>query len=112
MKNLALRSVSFLFLLLGAVEALPQVPQGINYQAVARDVNGLVLQNTLISVRLSILSGGPSGPVEYSESHSVTTNSFGLFTVSIGGGIPITGTFATISWSNANQWLQVEMDAT
>jgi hypothetical protein len=92
------------------ITARGQVPQGINYQGVARDVNGLVLQNTVINVRLSILSGGPSGPVEYAESHSVLTNQFGLFTVMIGGGTPITGTFAAIPWNNGNQWLQTEMD--
>jgi hypothetical protein len=105
----SLTSLAILFLIL--INAHGQVPQGINYQAVARDVNGLVLQNTLVSIRLSILAGGPSGPVEYSESHSITTNQFGLFTITIGGGTPITGTFATIPWSNGNQWLQTEMDA-
>ncbi|MBA7524193.1 hypothetical protein ES705_16330 [subsurface metagenome] len=37
------------------------VPGGINYQAVARDVNGDELINRSIDIRLSIISGSPAG---------------------------------------------------
>src|SRR5208283_2603978 len=41
---------------------------------------------------------------------TATTNKFGLFTVSLGRGIPVTGAFDTIYWNYGNYWLQVEMD--
>lgn len=87
-----------------------QVPQAINYQAIARDGAGNILANQAVGIKINILNNAPTGPVEYSERHTTTTNQFGLFTLQVGRGVPITGAFANIQWTNANQWLQVEMD--
>lgn len=81
---------------------------GINYQAVARNTSGTVLANQPISVRISVL-GGTAGPVQYLETHNLNTNQLGLFTLQIGKGTVSTGTFATVPWQNANQFLRVEL---
>ncbi|WP_213086999.1 hypothetical protein [Chitinophaga agrisoli] len=81
---------------------------GINYQAVARNTNGTMLANQAVNVRISILGGAANGPVQYQETHSVTTNQLGLFTLQIGNGTATTGTFAAVPWANANQYLKVE----
>ncbi len=83
---------------------------GINYQAVARNSNGTVLANQAVSVRFSIRGGGPNGAVEYQETHNTATNTIGLFTLQLGRGTPVTGTFAAVPWGNANQFLQVEVN--
>jgi hypothetical protein len=83
---------------------------GINYQAVARNTNGTVLANQHLSVRFTIHGGSASGPVQYQESHDATTNTIGLFTLKLGLGSPLTGTFSTVPWGNANQYLQVEVN--
>jgi len=82
--------------------------QRINYQAVARNTNGTVLANTALKVRISVLGGAANGPVQYQETHDVVSNQLGLFTLQIGGGTPVTGTFAAVPWANANQYIQVE----
>ncbi len=88
-----------------------QAPQGINYQAVARNAAGTVIQNQNVSIRLSIHDGSGSGTIVYQETHSATTNQFGLFTVVIGGGSVQQGTFAGINWgSGGGKYLQVELD--
>jgi hypothetical protein len=84
---------------------------GINYQAVARNANGVMLANKTLNVRISILGETASGPVQYQETHNVTTNQLGLFTLQIGNGTPVTGSFAGVPWANANQFLKVEVDA-
>lgn len=84
---------------------------GINYQAVARNANGVMLANKALNVRISILGETASGPVQYQETHNVTTNQLGLFTLQIGNGTPVTGSFAGVPWANANQFLKVEVDA-
>ena len=89
-----------------------QAPLGINYQAVARDAEGNPSSDRLIAVRISILQGGPNGTTEYLEAHEATTNQFGLFSIVIGQGNPISGAFAGIDWSQGNKWLQVELDPT
>jgi hypothetical protein len=86
------------------------VPQAINYQAVARDATGNILANHTIGVKINIREASAFGPVEYSERHTVTTNQFGLFTLKVGRGTPITGTFGSVVWTDADQWMQVEMD--
>lgn len=82
---------------------------GTNYQAVARNTNGTVLSNQSLTVRFSILGGSAAGPVQYQETHSTTTNTLGLFTLQIGKGTPLTGTYSGVPWANANQYLKVEV---
>ncbi|WP_157986504.1 collagen-like protein [Chitinophaga alhagiae] len=84
---------------------------GINYQAVARNANGTVQAGQPLTVRFSVLAGGPDGAVQYQETHNTATNNQGLFTLRIGRGTPVTGTFAAVPWAAANQFLRVEADA-
>ena len=62
-----------------------QAPQGINYQAVVRDIDGLLYDNQELTVifKLIVLE---TGNVTWEESHVVQTNEFGLFNSVIGQG--------------------------
>jgi trimeric autotransporter adhesin len=100
--------IFFLFVLSLRISAQP--PQLVNYQSVARDVSGIILANQNIAVRFSIHDVSAGGPVLYSERQTLTTNQFGLFTCSIGGGTVLSGTFSTIDWGAGNKYLQVEFD--
>jgi hypothetical protein len=89
-----------------------QTPQGFNYQGVARSVAGLELVNQAIGIQISVLDGSPIGTVVYTETHALTTDANGLFTLTIGGGTATAGTFAGINWAvGGGKWLQVSMDA-
>ena len=92
--------------------AFSQVPNQINYQAVARNSVGNVLPNKKITARLSIRDGSGTGTVLYKETRTVTTNNFGLFTIAIGsaGADNSTGTISGIDWSTAAKFIQVEVD--
>jgi hypothetical protein len=87
-----------------------QTPQAIKYQAVARDGAGNVLANKAVSFRISILQTSASGSVKYSETHSKTTNTFGLVDLKIGHGTLISGSFAGINWGSDIHFVKVEMD--
>ncbi|GAB4253222.1 MAG: hypothetical protein Kow0079_08550 [Vicingaceae bacterium] len=108
-----MKKITLLFFIfcLGFFELKGQTPELINYQAVARDVaTGLPKINQTGFVRMTIRNS-VGGTLLYQETHSgVTTNQFGLFTVKIGGGTPVTGTFASINWSTGNKFLEVEVD--
>ena len=109
MKNI--KQILFSLLMLSFIfNTIAQVPQALNYQAVARDAFGNILQNHFIALRISILQGSPSGIVVFSERDTATTNIFGLFTLSIGQGTVLNGTFSAITWNSGNYWLKVEMD--
>lgn len=90
---------------------LAQSPPGINYQGVARNIDGKPLVSKEITIRISILKGADNGEVEYQEIHSLKTNAFGLFTLVIGEGSTLKGDFRFISWAIGNKWLRVDMDA-
>lgn len=97
-----------------SVMMFSQVPNIINYQAVARNNAGQALANQSIKVRLSIFKNAVSF---YSETRELVTNPLGLFNVQIGspGALATTGDFTTINWqNNANPGyvLKVELDAT
>ena len=107
-----LRNLMMAIFIIATVNTMAQVPQSLNYQAVARNSTGALIANHPVSLRLSILSGSSTGTVVYSETQSATTNQFGLFTLSIGTGTPVSGTFNTINWSTGQYWLKAELDAT
>jgi trimeric autotransporter adhesin len=106
MKNITLFIIAIL--ISGAVFA--QAPQSFSYQAIARDLSGNILANKTVSFKISILSGSASGTTVYSETHSKTTNGFGLVDLEIGRGTLVSGTFATINWGANLYFVKIEMD--
>ncbi len=90
--------------------AQAQSPNGITYQAIARNSGGNLLQNTTVALRFSIHSGTASGAIVYQETQSATTNNLGLFLVNIGQGTPVTGAFNSIDWGGAAKFTEVEID--
>ena len=83
---------------------------GINYQAVARNIDGEVIPDKDLSVRISILSDVEVGAVAYREVHEVTTNKLGLFNLVLGQGFAELGDWNTIPWAKSEIWLDVEID--
>ena len=97
---------------LSIVNCFAQAPNAIPYQGVARNAAGNIIASTSISLRIKIHDVTASGTVVYSETHSISTNSLGLFNVNIGQGTPVTGTLASINWGSGAKFLQVELDPT
>ena len=102
----------FLFVLVFIFSAKvhAQTPQSINYQAVVRDAGGIVVVNKVVGFRLSILTGSSTGNAQYIETHSATTNAFGLVTLNIGLGTPTLGTMSNVAWATGSKFLRVEVD--
>ncbi len=84
-----------------------QVPQGFNYQAVARNTAGQLINNRTLGVRISILRGSEMGTSVYSQVSNVSTNTNGLFTLIVGEGSP---EFAAIDWANGPYFISTEVD--
>ncbi len=103
----------YLFLCLFALTAYlvqAQAPQSINYQAVARDANGVAVPNQSISLQISFFQGTVGGTPVYQEQFFTTTNALGLYNLRLGEGMPVSGTFAGIDWANGPYEVQVEAD--
>lgn len=104
---------TFFFYLLSS-----QVPQGFNYQAVARDAAGTPLMNQNILVKISILSDTTgfyttgNGTYLWEEQHSVRTNSLGLFNLIIGTKSRIQGSatsFNLIDWNTGQRFVGIKI---
>lgn len=102
-----------LFALSSAPPALSQVPQGFNYQAVAKAVNGGVITNATLQVKISFLSDTLVPVIVYQELHStVKTNMSGVFNIVIGTGVRQAGSamkFSDINWAEKPLYLKTEV---
>ena len=111
MKRTLLTLLSVLFC---AITFAQSVPQGINYQAVARDANGAVLMNQALTIQFSVISDITTSAVSWQETHTVSTNDYGLYTAIIGQGtatsVGSSATFDVIDWGASNHLLKVEVD--
>ena len=105
------RVLVFLFMIMLGVVVRSEAQQ-LNYQAIARNANGVALTFRDVGIRLSIRDGSANGSIVYSETRNVRTNQFGLFTVVIGspGASNVLGSMASINWISGNKYLQVEID--
>lgn len=106
------KSLALLGLILFVQFAFAQAPFLFNYQGVARNAVGNVIQNKMIALRLNIRNGSANGPIVYSETREVTTNPFGLFNVLVGspGTRSNTGTLSAVDWGGGAKFMQVEID--
>jgi hypothetical protein len=101
--------LSFSFYLLSS-----QVPQGFNYQAIARGSDGKEIPNATLQVKVSILSdttgfyGSGSGTYVWEELHSVKTNSLGLFTLTVGNLLATKVQGSALSFSSID-WKQTPL---
>jgi hypothetical protein len=87
------------------------VPGAISYQAVARDAQGMPLVDTNLQVQFTLIADSLSGTAEYVETHTLSTNSLGLFTTAFGAGTPVSNTFGNINWTEGNKFVNVQIDA-
>ncbi len=92
-----------------APKTFSQTPEGINYQAVARDASGELITNKSISVKTIILSGQSASKKVYEETHNVTTNEYGHFNLVVGEGSS-SDDFSAIAWNEDPHHLKVEID--
>ena len=96
-------------LILAVILSNAKVPNGINYQAVVRDNNGLIIPNQNVSFRISILSGSSNGDTVYSEIQApIKTNQFGLVNFVIGS--KDTSDFYLIPWGLNNYSVNIKFD--
>lgn len=104
MKNIFCLSIVFLF----TVGTFSQAPEKMSYQAVIRNSNGELVKSSTVWMQISILRGSETGIPVYIETQTPTTNVNGMVSVEIGGGTPITGTFAGIDWSMGSYFVKTQ----
>jgi hypothetical protein len=106
------KTLALIIAIVLSISIYAQAPQSFAYQGIARNSSGSPISNQLISIRASILDAISTGTSQYTETQSVTTNSLGLFSVSIGMGTVQTGTFSAVTWATGLKFMKVEFDPT
>lgn len=96
-----------LLYLITLVTTISFAQEGISYQAIAYDNNGFEMSSQEIQLQLSILGDSINGSAEYVESHTVTTDDFGLFSIVIGSG-DTEANLSSVNWKSP-KFLKVEM---
>ena len=100
-----MKKATTLFATLFSLLIYAQSPHQFKYQAVARNSSGAELSNSSISVKVNIHQGVVAGAVLFTETQSVTTNLFGLFSFNIGS-----VTAMVIDWSTGPYFLETQID--
>ena len=86
-----------------------QSPQGIVFQAVAKDPLGNPAIKRLVNVKDFLLSGSSKGEIIFGETHQVLTNKEGVFTIILGKGTNTKGLFNQVNWKEGNIYLNVKI---
>lgn len=107
MKKLIL-SIITIILIMPCILA-QNTPQGMKYQAIARDLSGEILANQKVVLKIKLQDNTTSNKSHYTEVHNATTNQFGLFSLVIGEGEVQNGAFNTIPWSTKDIWMSIDI---
>ncbi len=82
---------------------------GFNYQAVLRNSSYVAIGNTSGTANVSILND--VGTSLYSETHTITTDQLGMFSLVVGKGSSPSIPFSNISWGSGGLFLKVAINA-
>jgi|GEM_PF-1496851 len=95
-----------LCLLFLSILCYSQSPQLINYQGVARDANGVPIIGT-VGLKFELRQGSVTSPTVFTETQSVSTNSFGVFNTQIGK-VPGSG-LGNVNWQGGDLFLEISL---
>ena len=103
-----------LFILFGlsAGVSLAQPPQGITFQAVARDQRGNPASLRTVFIIDKITANSASGTTVWEEKHTTQTSAEGVFTIIIGKGSRLSGTatnFSDVNWSATDHFFNLRV---
>jgi hypothetical protein len=104
-----MKNIITLLALIVVTITFAQAPEGFNYQAVARDAMGDIIVNTTIGVEFQLHETTIDGPVIYTETHSPTTNAYGIFNLIVGQGTS-TDNFNLVDWATDLHFIETSID--
>ncbi|MBR5167409.1 MAG: tail fiber domain-containing protein [Salinivirgaceae bacterium] len=102
----------FLMTIAATVATLATMAQtdGFSYQAVVRDANGELINNSKVGLRLT-LTDQTGEQVMYQETQTPTTNNYGVLNVTVGAGSHAEDqNLQNVNWASGDVWLRVEID--
>ena len=74
----------------------------INYQGVVRDADNELLVEETVEIGIALKFGATNAPIQYEESHIISTDMNGVFSLQIGSGINSNGDYENLPWGEAS----------
>lgn len=110
MKNIYI--LTLLLTLLCAELIGQSVPEGMRFQAVARNMEGNLLQQESLEVLVELFSAGSREKLFFSELHEVRSSEIGLLDFIIGEGNSIKGKLSKVPWGKREMWVRISVKTT
>jgi hypothetical protein len=112
--NRIIKAFIFLILLLASKSMMAQgqvVPDGILFQAVARDANNNAAGNRNVYIQIYIKKGTITGATDYSESFKVVSSAEGIFSIIIGQGTRMSGpaSLKQLDWAKSLYFVNIKI---
>ncbi|MEP6796068.1 MAG: hypothetical protein ABJB16_17190 [Saprospiraceae bacterium] len=107
MKNILLIT-TLLVLAISGLKAQVALPEGMRYQAIARDNDGNIRSKEALTVKAELVVLDTEDEVVYSEIQNTTSGEFGLLNITIGEGKSTIGSFSKIPWSK-QLWVRISI---
>lgn len=86
---------------------------GFNYQAVVRNVDGVLLANSEVTLRISLYPGQMAASPTWVETHKVHTDISGSFGITVGHGTrdaaSVANSYADINFAAVYYWMKIEI---
>ena len=86
---------------------------GFNYQAVVRDIDGVLITNSGVTLRVSLYEGKMAASPTWVETHAVQTDQYGSFGITIGHGTresnSVAAKFSDVDFTKAYYWMKIEV---
>jgi len=82
----------------------------IDWEATARDETGKPIKNTEIDVLAVLHFGTPTSAPSYNENHKVRTNVQGIFTIEVGNGAVVAGSFNDLPWNKEDSFIEIKVN--
>lgn len=106
-----------LFLFIAALVAFAANAQnsglGFNYQAVVRNVNGVLLADTDVNLRVSLYPGQNANTPTWVETHTVHTDFSGCFGITVGKGArdnsSLVAEYSDVNFASVYYWMKIEI---
>jgi len=103
-------ALSFQFLAFTLSAQTTKVPDGILFQAMAKDPSGNPAKGRTIYIKNAILQTSINGPEVYLEAHKIVASQEGVFTIVIGKGNKLLGpnSITNLDWSSGPYFLNIK----
>lgn len=109
-----MKRISVLLVLLASLTAFAQNSGlGFNYQAVVRNADGILLENSNVTLRISLYPGQMAGTPTWVETHTCRTDASGSFGITVGkgarDGASTVANYADVDFTAAYYWMKIEI---